>query len=277
MRDGLAGHTIFSEANRRRLEHWTWMPPGRHRDLPVVVLLHGVRDAGGFVWWQKGSADLTAARLVAAGEVPPFCLVMPGDTGAEQGSGYCDWADGTAAAETYLMRELLPWIDAELPVSGARHIAGLSMGGYGALLLALRNPGSFRSASATSGFFEPHRLFDHVPDARRRMWGDDGAAIEAHNVLALVAEPRRRAALDIAFDCGTEDPLITLNRAFHDHLDRLGVAHGYVERPGVHDWPYWTGRLAEHLRFHLGGGGDLAAPPLGATATLPAGSEATRT
>jgi S-formylglutathione hydrolase FrmB len=271
MREGLAGHSLFSSANRRRLEHWTWMPPGAHRELPVMLLLHGVRDAGGFVWWEKGSADLTAARLVATGELPPFCLVMAGDTGAELGSGYCDWADGTTAAETYLMRELLPWIGAELPVSNARHIAGLSMGGYGALLLALRNPGVFRSASATSGFSDPRRLFDYVPDARRRMWGDDEALIEAHDLTALVADPRRRAGLDLAFDCGTDDPLLAANRAFHAHLDRLGVAHGYVERPGGHEWGYWSARLADHLRFHLAGGGDLAATPALSR------SEATRT
>jgi S-formylglutathione hydrolase FrmB len=273
MRDGLAGHTVFSGANRRRLEHWTWMPPGRRHSLPVVVLLHGVRDAGGFVWWEKGSADLTAARLVAAGEVPPFCLVMAGDTGAELGSGYCDWADGTTAAETYLIRELLPWIDAELPVSGRRHVAGLSMGGYGALLLALRNPGAFGSASATSGFFDPRRLFDYVPDARRRMWGDDDAVMAAHDVVALVADARRRAGLDLAFDCGTDDPLLAANRAFHAHLGALGVAHTYVEKPGGHDWTYWSDRLADHLRFHLGGGGELAAH----RGLAEARSEATRT
>ncbi|HXA29969.1 MAG TPA: alpha/beta hydrolase family protein [Candidatus Angelobacter sp.] len=271
MAEGLAGHTIFSLANRRRLEHWTWMPPGHPgRDLPVVVLLHGVRDAGGFVWWEKGAADRTAARLVAAGELPPFCLVMAGDTGAELGSGYCDWVDGTTAAETYLVGELLPWIDAELPVPSDRHVAGLSMGGYGALLLALRNPGTFDSASATSGFFDPQRLFQYVPDARRRMWGDDDALMAAHDITSLVSDPARRTGLRLALDCGTEDPLLDASRGFHAHLDRLGVAHGYVERPGGHDWGYWRGRLADHLRFHLGAHGDLAAPAL-------AGSEVTRT
>jgi S-formylglutathione hydrolase FrmB len=273
MREGLAGHTVFSSANRRRLEHWTWMPAGVHQALPVVVLLHGVRDAGGFVWWEKGSADLTAARLVAAGEVPPFCLVMAGDTGAELGSGYCDWADGTTSAETYLMRELLPWIDASLPVSSARHVAGLSMGGYGALLLALRSPGVFRSASATSGFFHPHRLFNFVPDARRRMWGDDDTVMAAHDVVALVSDAKRRTGLDLAFDCGTDDPLLPENRAFHAHLDGLRVPHSYVEKPGSHDWPYWTDRLADHLRFHLAGAGELAAHHR----LSAAGSEVTRT
>src|SRR5207302_1004102 len=108
--------------------HWTWLPDRASAGLPLLVLLHGVNDAGGFVWWQKGRAHETAARLVEAGEVPPFALLMAGDTGVEHGSGYCDWADGTTRAETYLIDELLPWARGELAPSRI-HVAGLSMGG----------------------------------------------------------------------------------------------------------------------------------------------------
>lgn len=257
MREGLEVRTLWSESNRRRFEHWVWLPPGSHRDLPVVVLLHGVYDGGGSSWAQKGFADLTAGRLVAAGELPPFCLVMPGDTGAEQGTGYCDWRDGTTCAETYIVDELLPCLAADLPVApGAMHIGGLSMGGYGALLLALRHPGLFRSASSTSGFFDPRRLFRFVNDAQQRMWGD-GDGMRQHDVRALVEDPQRRGDLRIAFDCGADDELLDQNRALHAQLGELGVAHGYVERPGSHTWDYWSARLEHHLRFHLDRGGDL--------------------
>jgi len=252
MREGLLAHTLWSPSNRRRFEHWVWLPPGAHRDLPVVMLLHGVYEGGGFCWPQKGFADLCAARLVAAGEVPPFCLVMPGDTGAEQGSGYCDWRDGTTCAETYLVDELLPWVAAELPAGGELHIGGLSMGGYGALTLALRHPGVFRSASSTSGFFDPARLFRFVPDAQQRMWGD-GEGMRDHDPRALVTDAERRRDLRIAFDCGTEDELLDQNRDFHALLDGIGVDHSYAERPGGHEWEYWSARLEHHLRFHLAG------------------------
>jgi len=264
MREGLRGHTIFSESNRRRLLHWTWTPSRPRGPMPVVVLLHGVYDAGGYCWWEKGGADLTASALVESGEVPPFCLVMPSDTGAEQGTGYCDWHDGTTFAETYVMRELLPWIAAELPSNGELHVAGLSMGGYGSLLLALRNPGTFAGASATSGFFDPLRHFRFLDDARARMW-DGEAGIRAHDVRLLVQDPQRRRDLRIAFDCGVDDHLLEENREFHAHLEGLGIPHGYVERPGAHEWDYWTARLGEHLRFHLAGSGDLR-PAVGAAA-----------
>jgi S-formylglutathione hydrolase FrmB len=261
MPDSLVGHTIFSPSNRRRLEHWVWTPPGEHRDLPVVLLLHGVCDAGGFVWWQNARVHELSDALVAAGELPPFCLVMPTDTGVEQGTGWSDWRDGSCAAETYVMRELLPSLAETYPVRlDALHIGGLSMGGYGALLLALRHPGRFASASATSGFFHPRRLFTFVPDASHRIWGD--AAREAeHDVTTLVLDPQRRQTLRIAFDCGTEDHLIDYNRDFTRLLRDHDIAHTYVEHPGAHTWDYWTRRVEHHLRFHLDRGGDLSTTP----------------
>jgi S-formylglutathione hydrolase FrmB len=252
------GHTLFSPSNRRRFEHWAWVPPTScgSGPFPLLVLLHGVHDAGGFVWWQKGRAHETLHRLVADGTIPPVVVLMAGDTGAEQGAGYCDWADGTTLVETHLIGELLPWAEETLPVDGTRHIAGLSMGGYGALLLALRNPDTFVSASATSGFFTPDRLFTYVPDAATRMWGSDERRA-AHDVRALLVDPRR-AHLRFAFDCGTSDHLIDHNRSVHAELAAAGVPHGWAEHPGAHDWPYWRDHLADHLQFHLTGTGPLA-------------------
>ncbi len=262
---GLRGHTLYSASNRRRFEHWVWTPPGQHEDLPLVVLLHGVDDAGGFVWWQNARVHELAARLVAAGELPPFCLLLPTDTGLGRGTGWCDWADGSTLAETYLIDELLPWSAGTLPVGEAVHVGGLSMGGYGALMLALRHPGSFRSATSTSGFFAPTRLFTFVPDAASRMWGDPERQAE-HDAWSLVTEPRRRAGLRIALDCGDADHLVEENRAFAGFLRTRGIAHGYVELPGAHTWDYWTARVEHHLRFHLGRGGDLSAAYGSATA-----------
>ncbi|MDQ1445482.1 MAG: putative tributyrin esterase [Acidimicrobiaceae bacterium] len=244
----LVGETVWSEANRRRFEHWAWVPEGMGEGpFPLLLLLHGVYDAGGFVWWHKGSARETLDRLGL-----PVVVLMATDTGAEQGSGYCDWVDGTTRAESHVIDELLQWASWMLPVQGAtRHIAGLSMGGYGSLLLALRHPGVFESASSTSGFFSPSRLFDFVPDAATRMWGDEEGQA-AHDVRGLIADRTRREGLRIAFDCGTEDVLLDDNRLMHSRLDELGVEHGYAEHAGGHDWDYWTARLADHVCFALG-------------------------
>lgn len=249
----LRGETIWSEANRRRFEHWVWLPGPEQGDgpFPLLVLLHGVYDAGGFVWWHNGWAADTLDRLGL-----PVVVLMATDTGAEQGSGYCDWADSTTSAESHLLDEVLPWASANLPLSGERHVAGLSMGGYGALLLALRRPGTFESASATSGLFDPQRLFRFVADAAARMWGGDDRRRE-HDVYELVRDPARRDGLRIALDCGTEDELIDEARRLHALLDGLGVKHGYAEHPGGHDWAYWGARVEDHVRFALRAGGPL--------------------
>ena len=54
----------------------------------------------------------------------------------------------------------------------------------------------------------------------------------------------------LRFDCGLDDALLEENRAFHDHLERVGVEHSYVEFPGGHDWDYNDARLGEALEFH---------------------------
>lgn len=240
-------HSLFSESNRRRLPVWTWVPPGVG-PFPLLVLLHGVYDADGSGWWRLGRAHEAAAAAAR----PPV-VVMPSDTGAELGTGWCDWADGTTYAETHLLREVLPWARQELPVSDELWLTGLSMGGYGAVTLALRNPGTFNSVTSTSGFLDPLRLFQFVPNALERMWGGDGST---HDPRALLR--RDRAGLPpLAFDCGTEDQLIDQNRDTHALLTELGVPHGYAEHTGAHDWDYWRVHLPDHLAFHAGGTGPL--------------------
>lgn len=240
-------HSLFSESNRRRLPVWTWVPPG-DGPFPMLVLLHGVYDADGSGWWRLGRAHEAAAVCAR----PPV-VVMPSDTGAELGSGWCDWADGTTYAETHLMHEVLPWARDELPVSAELWLTGLSMGGYAAMTLAARHQGVFDSVTSTSGFLDPRRLFSYVPGYAERMWGTD---VDAHDARALL---RAGAMLPpLGLDCGTEDYLIEHNRDAHRDLAALGVRHGYVEHPGGHDWDYWRARLPDHLAFHADRTGPLA-------------------
>jgi S-formylglutathione hydrolase FrmB len=123
--------------------------------------------------------------------------------------------------------------------------------------LALRNPATFSSVSATSAFFTPERLFRYVPDAAVRMWGDDGG-MQAHDPTLLVADASRRGDMRLALDCGLDDELLDQSRAMHLQLRGLGVDHGYAEHPGAHDWDYWAARIGDHIAFHAGVLGPLS-------------------
>ncbi len=263
--DAPTGVSLYSDANARRFEHWVWVSDTTDTPRPLVLALPGIVDATGFTLWQKGRLKEIAANLVKSGAVPPFALVMGCDTGIEQGSGYTDWADGSTLAETHLVHELLPWADANLPLSGRRHIMGVSMGGYGATMLALRHPRLFESVSAISSYFHPEGLIENEKqrDVSERIWGTGAAGQAARDAVDARLLVRNVAAADrprIAVECGTQDSLIGNSRSFHALLDELKIPHGYAEHPGAHDWDYWRTRFADHLVFHLTGGGPLGTP-----------------
>jgi S-formylglutathione hydrolase FrmB len=250
-------HDVVSAANRRRFAVWSWRPEG-DGPFPLLVLLHGVYDSGGHGWWLRAREHEQVAALVDSGELAtPPVILMPTDTGAEFGSAYADWADGTTSAETVVASELLSWAETAFPLDGTRWVTGLSMGGYGALLLALRHPGVFASASSTSGFFTPGVLSKYGPDFAGRIWGDPQRMLE-HDVTALLESADRRRGLRLAFDCGTDDQHLAANRRLHEQLTAAGVPHGYAEHAGGHDWGYWRAHVTDHVRFHAGLPGPLS-------------------
>ena len=146
-------------------------------------------------------------------------------------------------------------MDATFPTRAGRAgraIGGLSMGGYGAMKLALKHPGLFCSANSHSGAVSLERMVNNENagwrDKMRRIFGEDAVGGDDPFALALKGDAQTRPALKI--DCGTEDFLLESNRAFHAHLEQHGVAHQYDEFPGGHEWSYWDTHVQEALAFH---------------------------
>lgn len=244
--DDLEFLTVKSRALSQRADVTLYVPPEFRgiRDLPIVMLLHGVYSSH-WAWALKGGAHLTAARLMAEGSLPPVALVMPSDGLWGDGSGYVPHA----------RLDFERWIVDEVPTLAAHVVegctadspllvGGLSMGGFGALCLAGKYPDRFAAASAHSSVTEAQQL-DALIEESREWW-----SIADCDTSVLAALTEAPAPLPpIRFDCGLDDPFLAANRALHFALEQRGVPHVYAERPGGHDWRYWSSAIEETLRF----------------------------
>ena len=246
-RDGLRVITVRSGALGRRADVCFWAPPigTCSTTLPLVILLHGT---GGSAWsWPlTGGAHLTASRLIESGEIAPVALAMPSDGLWGLGSGYVPHAD--ADYERWIVEEVpaaAALADDRVTAASPLTIAGLSMGGFGALRLGAKYPDRFRGISAHSAVTTLGRLAEATGDRLDGLPGfgqPDGAALHWLEVNAERLPPLR-------FDCGTDDHLLPGNRALHAALDARGIEHQYEEFAGAHDWLYWRLHLADSLRF----------------------------
>lgn len=211
---------------------------------PVLYLLHGLSDDE-TIWTRRTSLERYAAEKGLA-------VVMP----RAGRSFYADERHG-AAYWTFLTEELPRVVGSFFRVSDQRadtFVAGLSMGGYGAVKWALRHPDRFAAAASLSG------ALDVVGDAGvaarvPHVWGGPARPGSDDDLLALLerADLAELPALYVA--CGTDDELIDANRRFVANAERAGVAvHTDVERPGGHDWGYWDARIRDVLDWlPLGG------------------------
>ena len=166
-RDGLRFVTIKSRAIARRADVCVWTPPlgAAAAPLPLVILLHGVYGSA-WSWALGGGAHLTVARLVDAEEIGPVALAMPSDGLWGDGSGYVPHTD--ADYERWIVDEVpaaAGLADDRITADSPLFIAGLSMGGFGALRLGAKYPDRFRGISAHSAVTTLGRL-DEVIEER---------------------------------------------------------------------------------------------------------------
>jgi len=212
--------------------------------FPVLYLLHGLSDDY-TIWLRRTSVERYVQNM-------PLIVVMP-----DGGRGFYSDAEQGYAYKKALAEELVDRIDRTFPTRAERSgraVAGLSMGGYGALRFALDYPDRFCAAVSLSGALEwghGKTRWDGRPfEAEwRRIFGDDPAGGPC-DLYALAEQTKAAGALPaLRVDCGVDDFLIEPNRAFHAHLNALGVPHEYDEFAGKHDWEYWDDHIKDALRF----------------------------
>lgn len=245
-RDCLRIVSVKSRALGRRGDVSLWIPR-RERIGTLLILLHGVYGSH-WVWSQKGGVCGTAARLLDVGEIQPMVIAMPSDGLQRDGSGYLTWP-GAEDVERWIIEEVpaIARIAAPALLPDARvTIAGLSMGGYGALRLGAKYPERFCAISAHSAITNLAELSSFVEEPA----SDYLACATEEELSASYWTGENRSRLPpIHFDCGIEDPLLSANRKLHLDLLEQEVKHTYTEFPGNHEWSYWRRHLAATLRF----------------------------
>lgn len=231
------------------------------RKFPVLYLLHGFGDdeTG---WTQFGEVKHIADKQTEKGEMTPMIIAMP-DGGV---SWYVNSADGKGKYEDFFINEFIPFIDANYKTRTEkryRAISGLSMGGFGTSIMAMKHPDLFSSAAPLSaGIFTAEEIMA-MPDenwarALAIPYGKDLKGkdrISAHylnnSILDIVAKTSSDELKKVRYyiDCGDKDFLIKGNMALHAVLIDKKVPHEFRVRNGIHNWPYWRTALPEVFSF----------------------------
>jgi putative tributyrin esterase len=217
--------------------------------VPVLYLLHGLygndRD-----WETKTALEKYAENL-------RLLIVMPD----ADDSWYTNSATVSADRfEDYIVKDLISEIDGKyrtIRERNGRAIAGLSMGGYGAVKFALKDPELFAFAGSLSGALNaPRDLGTLRPDFRAKLFevfgGESSRLRTANDVFLMLNKSSQTPYPYIYLACGTADFLLETNRAFAQQLSSNHIAYEYHETPGDHAWEYWDGALEPLLRAVAG-------------------------
>jgi len=215
----------------------------KSKQFPVVYLLHGY--SGDYSNWVQKVPD-----LLKAVDDNGMLVVCP--DGAF-GSWYFDSpVDTTMKYETNVALEIPAYIDAHYRTIAdrkARAITGLSMGGHGALFLAIRHKDFFGAAGSMSGGVD-FRPFPDNWDIKKYL-GDYATHKDNwdKNSVINIADQLQNNELALIIDCGLGDFFLQVNRNFNQKLIDKKINHDYIERPGEHNWDYWNNSVKYQLLF----------------------------
>jgi S-formylglutathione hydrolase FrmB len=248
----------------RDLKYGVYLPPSYAtspaKKYPVLYFLHGLFEDE-TRWSSRGQTDQIMNRMIAEGKIGEFIVAIPyGGT-----SFYTNTRDGSEKWEDAIVTEFIPMIESNYRVNATRTtrgISGTSMGGYGALKIAMKHPDMFGSASAHSAVLLQDLSAAKVSAGRlarfqalfNRIYGIDQDLTywEANNPMTLAKDTKKLNGLKLYFDCGTEDDygFDVGARQLDEMLTKAGYAHESHLYPGRHGWDYAMLHTNESLLFH---------------------------
>lgn len=236
-------HTFESKAAKARVSYHLYKPEAYEKEngrrFPVLYWLHG--SGGGLA----GIAPLSALfdGAMRDGKIPSMLVVFPNGLTS---SMWCNSKDGTVPMETIVIEELVPHIDATVRTVAAREariIEGFSMGGYGAARLGFKYPQLFGAVSILAGGpldleFAGPRATANPLERERILMATFGGDLEYYRLQHPITIVQQRAdavrgRVHVRIAVGSHDNTGPLNRAYAEHLEKLGIAHTFSILPNV--------------------------------------------
>jgi S-formylglutathione hydrolase FrmB len=263
--------TYASALMNRELRYGIYLPPSYEtsgtRRYPVLYFLHGLNE-NEMRWSTRGETDLLLDKMIADKAIGEFIVAIPMSSTT---SFYTNARNGSAPWEDAVIKEFVPLIESTYRVNATRAtrgISGISMGGYGALKIAMKHPEMFGSVSTHSAALVPDfnsttvagrrldqfkSLFDNIYGIGFLGGGPlDLSYWNANNPLELAKDTAKLQNMKVYFDCGTEDEygFYGGQQVLDDLLTKAKYPHTAALYPGVHGWDYAKQHTRQSLLFH---------------------------
>lgn len=209
---------------------------------PVIYLLHGY--GGNACSWVKLKPELPEIA-----DAKGIIFVCPDG----KNSWYWDSPKNPAYRyETFVASELVNYTDANYTTVSekkGRAIAGLSMGGHGALWLSIRHKNTFGAAGSTSGGADI-RPFPKNWEMNQQLgeYETDKALWDQHTVINQI-DKIKDGELALIIDCGEQDFFLEVNKALHQSLLEKNISHDFITRSGSHTGKYWNNSIDYQILF----------------------------
>ena len=216
-------------------------PQGQQKRYPTLYLLHG-SPGSDKDWFTAGKANESADTLIALKQIPELIIVSPDGNGRPGATS--EWGnsgDHRQNIETFVAVDLVHYVDAKyrtIPKQQYRAIGGLSMGGFGAMNIALHHPDTFGSVISLGGYFY----------AEGSIWGHNPAYLRANSPADILPTDKAAWSLHYFLGAGSKDqPYYNDAKAFARELASFHIPYHFDLQSGYHSWKVWQTQMYNAL------------------------------
>jgi enterochelin esterase-like enzyme len=211
------------------------------RRYPTLYLLHG-SPGSEYDWIRGGKAVQSADTLIGHGKIPELIMIFPDGNGRSgETSEWGNSFDQKQLMENFVALDLVRFIDQKyrtIPTSGYRAIGGFSMGGFGAMNIAVHHPDIFGSVISLAGYYT----------AEGSIWGQNTAYMQANSPALILPTNPRAWKLRIFLGAATKDqPYYADTQQFILELKALHLNYTFDLENGYHTWSVWEAQLYHAL------------------------------